>query len=205
MGSHDLPGGSASVNPKTQSQTITTTKNTKFTKRVRRFFARHEGIPTCRGQKAMDVSALQLELLAYLAARPGRLLTRHELFRDLWPGVAATDNALTQLVSEVRGVLDDSPSAPRYQADGMKRVRPRGAPSRCSRNSGRTTFGSAIRRGATSARCFLHWTGCEWLRARLARNRRGAACATDRKCGLRNRFPASRPHQSGRLRASVGA
>ncbi len=68
----------------------------------------------CRGQKAMDVSALQLELLAYLAARPGRLLTRNELFRDLWPGVAVTDNALTQLVSEVRGVLDDSPAAPRY-------------------------------------------------------------------------------------------
>ena len=38
----------------------------------------------CRRQKAMDVSALQLELLAYLAARPGRLPTRHELFRDLW-------------------------------------------------------------------------------------------------------------------------
>jgi len=51
-------------------------------------------------------------LLAYFVTRPSQLVTRDDLFRDLWPGIAVTDNALTQLVSDLRRTLDDSATAP---------------------------------------------------------------------------------------------
>jgi len=67
-----------------------------------------------RGAETRDVPARQLDLLSYLVARPAQLVTRDDLFRDLWPGVAVTDNALTQLVSDLRRTLDDAAAAPSY-------------------------------------------------------------------------------------------
>ena len=59
-------------------------------------------------------SPRQLDLLAYLAARPFQLVTREALFQALWPDVIVTDNALTQLVSELRQTLGDSSGSPQY-------------------------------------------------------------------------------------------
>jgi len=59
-------------------------------------------------------SPRQLDLLAYLAARPSQLVTREALFQALWPDVIVTDNALTQLVSELRQTLGDSSGSPEY-------------------------------------------------------------------------------------------
>lgn len=67
----------------------------------------------CRDGEVVGVPARQLDLLSYLLARPGQLVTRDDLFRDLWPGVAVTDNALTQLISDLRRTLDDARMAPR--------------------------------------------------------------------------------------------
>jgi DNA-binding winged helix-turn-helix (wHTH) protein len=68
----------------------------------------------CRNAETLDLTARQLDLLTYLVARPGQLVTRDDLFRDLWSGIAVTDNALTQLVSDLRRTLDDAKAAPRY-------------------------------------------------------------------------------------------
>jgi DNA-binding winged helix-turn-helix (wHTH) protein len=68
----------------------------------------------CRDAETLDLTARQLDLLAYLVARPGQLVTRDDLFRDLWPGVAVTDNALTQLMSDLRRTLEDGRTPPRY-------------------------------------------------------------------------------------------
>src|SRR5688500_3106926 len=67
-----------------------------------------------RGDAEVQTSPRQLDLLACLAAEPSRLITRDELFDRLWAGVAVTDNALTQLVSELRQTLGDSSGEPRY-------------------------------------------------------------------------------------------
>ena len=45
---------------------------------------------------------------------PSQLVTREELFQALWPDVIVTDNALTQLVSELRHTLGDSSGSPHY-------------------------------------------------------------------------------------------
>jgi DNA-binding winged helix-turn-helix (wHTH) protein/tetratricopeptide (TPR) repeat protein len=73
-----------------------------------------DGYRLTREDAAVPASPRQLDLLACLAADPSRLITREELFERLWPGVAVTDNALTQLVSELRQTLGDSSGDPRY-------------------------------------------------------------------------------------------
>src|SRR5918992_2557987 len=73
-----------------------------------------DGYLLWRDEVSVPASARQLDLLAYLVAEPSRLITRDELFERLWSDVAVTDNALTQLVSELRQTLGDSSADPRY-------------------------------------------------------------------------------------------
>src|SRR5215467_6331814 len=53
-------------------------------------------------------------VLLYLAERPGVLVTREELLDSLWPGVAVTPNTLLQSVGELRRVLGDQSTVPRF-------------------------------------------------------------------------------------------
>lgn len=62
----------------------------------------------------IPVSPKVIDLLLYLVARASVLISKDELFRALWPDVAVTDNALTQVVSELRQALGDDASSPRY-------------------------------------------------------------------------------------------
>ena len=62
----------------------------------------------------LEASPRQLDLLAYLVGHPAQLVTREALFQALWPDVIVTDNALTQLVSELRQTLGDSSRSPRF-------------------------------------------------------------------------------------------
>lgn len=56
----------------------------------------------------------QMNLLAHLAAHPGRMLTKEELLRALWHGAAVEEIALPRCVSEVRRALGDDARAPSY-------------------------------------------------------------------------------------------
>jgi DNA-binding winged helix-turn-helix (wHTH) protein/tetratricopeptide (TPR) repeat protein len=67
-----------------------------------------------RAGAAVPLSPKIIDLLHYLVARPSTLVTKEELFKALWPGVAVTDNALTQAVSELRQALSDDPGSPVY-------------------------------------------------------------------------------------------
>src|SRR5262245_59873564 len=67
-----------------------------------------------REDEIIPLSPKIIDLLLYLVARPSALVPKDELFGALWPGVAVTDNALTQAVSELRQALGDDPSKPTY-------------------------------------------------------------------------------------------
>lgn len=67
-----------------------------------------------RGETAIDLSPKALDLLFLFASRPGELVTKEDMLKALWPGLAVTDNALTQVVSELRQALGDAPASPRY-------------------------------------------------------------------------------------------
>jgi DNA-binding winged helix-turn-helix (wHTH) protein len=66
------------------------------------------------GSGDATLSAKALDLLLMFVQEPSRLFTKEEIFRVLWPDVAVTDNALTQVISEIRRALGDSPSSSRY-------------------------------------------------------------------------------------------
>ncbi|HKW02931.1 MAG TPA: winged helix-turn-helix domain-containing protein, partial [Vicinamibacterales bacterium] len=67
-----------------------------------------------KGGDPIDLSPKALDLLFLFAERPGTLVTKDDMLRALWPGVAVTDNAITQVVSELRQALGDEPASPRY-------------------------------------------------------------------------------------------
>jgi DNA-binding winged helix-turn-helix (wHTH) protein/tetratricopeptide (TPR) repeat protein len=62
----------------------------------------------------MALSPKALDLLFLFAERPGLLLTKDAIFTELWPDVTVTDNALTQVVSEIREALGDQPASPQF-------------------------------------------------------------------------------------------
>jgi DNA-binding winged helix-turn-helix (wHTH) protein/Tfp pilus assembly protein PilF len=66
-----------------------------------------EGLP-------LDLPPRLLDLLALLLTRPGELLTKDDLIRQVWTGVFVTDNSLTRAVSELRRSLGDVAGEPQY-------------------------------------------------------------------------------------------
>lgn len=67
-----------------------------------------------RGDDLLALGPRAFALLQHLADRPGRLVTKAELFAAVWEGVAVTDAALTVCVSEIRRALGDDARMPRY-------------------------------------------------------------------------------------------
>ena len=55
-----------------------------------------------------------MEVLARLAARPGQVVSRSELFEAVWRGDAVEDGALARCISEIRSAVGDSPREPDY-------------------------------------------------------------------------------------------
>lgn len=66
-----------------------------------------DGTPLALAPKGLD-------LLLRFVMQPGVLVSKDELMRELWPGIAVTDNALTQVVSDLRRALGDMSSAPQF-------------------------------------------------------------------------------------------
>ena len=60
-------------------------------------------------------------VLCCLIESAGRLLTRDELFKKVWPGVVVSDAALTVCIGEIRSVLGDDVKNPRYVETVPKR------------------------------------------------------------------------------------
>jgi DNA-binding winged helix-turn-helix (wHTH) protein/tetratricopeptide (TPR) repeat protein len=66
------------------------------------------------GADDIDLTPKAFEVLRRLVEQPQGLLSKEEIFRTVWADVIVTDNALTQVISELRQALGDSATAPRY-------------------------------------------------------------------------------------------
>lgn len=64
--------------------------------------------------QVVPVTRKALALLASLIARPGKLVTKGELFATVWAGTAVTDSALSRVVRELRVALGDDALSPTY-------------------------------------------------------------------------------------------
>ena len=67
-----------------------------------------------RAGQAVRLEPKAIELLIFLARRPGEVVSREELLAALWPGVIVGDNALTQAVTKLRKALGDTAREPTY-------------------------------------------------------------------------------------------
>ena len=67
-----------------------------------------------RGAEVLPLRRRSFAVLHYLALRPGRLVTKAELFAAVWPDVTVSEIVLAVCISELRKALDDSAKIPRF-------------------------------------------------------------------------------------------
>ena len=67
-----------------------------------------------KGDVPVVLSHKALAVLALLASRPGRLVTKDELLDGAWPDAHVSDAVLKVAVAELRRALGDRPRAPRF-------------------------------------------------------------------------------------------
>ena len=60
-----------------------------------------------RGAREIRLRPKSFQVLRYLVERPGRLVTREELLRQIWIDVTVTDESLTKCIADIRKALDD--------------------------------------------------------------------------------------------------
>ncbi len=61
------------------------------------------------GDKEIPLRPKTFDVLCYLAANAGRLVSKQELDEAVWPNVAVTDASLAQCIRELREKLEDAP------------------------------------------------------------------------------------------------
>lgn len=62
--------------------------------------------------RTVQVRAKVMDLLAYLAERPGQVVSKERLLDDVWGSQAVTESALTRTVTELRQALGDNADEP---------------------------------------------------------------------------------------------
>ena len=67
-----------------------------------------------RGHDAAKLTPRAAAVLAMLAGRSQELVTKQELFDQVWGGLAVSDDALTSCIQELRGALGDDARRPSY-------------------------------------------------------------------------------------------
>lgn len=60
-----------------------------------------------RGGRAVKLEPKVMEVLSYLALRPGELVTREELERDVWKGAVIGYDSITTAMIKLRKALTD--------------------------------------------------------------------------------------------------
>jgi len=71
------------------------------------FVLDHERGELAIGGRPTPLRPKTFALLAYLADRAGRAVSKQELLDALWPGLVVTEDSLTQAVSELRSAIGD--------------------------------------------------------------------------------------------------
>jgi DNA-binding winged helix-turn-helix (wHTH) protein len=66
------------------------------------------------GDQRIDLRPRSLAMLQYLAERPGRLITKEELLKQLWPGIYVSSTVVKVCVREIRHALGDEAAKPQF-------------------------------------------------------------------------------------------
>lgn len=74
-----------------------------------------------RADRSIDLEPRVAEVLRYLIARPGELVTREKLLEDIWNTDNISDEVVTRCINLIRRSFDDSPREPRVLQTLTKR------------------------------------------------------------------------------------
>jgi predicted ATPase/DNA-binding winged helix-turn-helix (wHTH) protein len=66
------------------------------------------------GTESISLSPKAFQVLSYLAARPGTLVSKQELLDAIWPDVHVTEGVLKRAILEIRKALADPVDEPRF-------------------------------------------------------------------------------------------
>lgn len=118
-----------------------------------------------RGAEQVALRPKAFDLLCYLAQNTGRVVSKDELMKAIWPGVVVTDDSLVQCVKDVRDALSDGEqriikTVPRRGYLFAAEVSVSAVP-----NEQHATAGEVIGAGETAAPHGLH---ARWLKLWLA-------------------------------------
>ena len=67
-----------------------------------------------RGQREIPLRPKSWDVLHCLVKRPGLLVTKEALRREIWADIAISDDTLTKTIGELRRALEDSRRTPRF-------------------------------------------------------------------------------------------
>jgi TolB-like protein/DNA-binding winged helix-turn-helix (wHTH) protein/Tfp pilus assembly protein PilF len=74
-----------------------------------------------RGEQAVRLEPKVMEVLVYLASRPGEVVTREELEATVWAGTIVGYDSVTSAIQKLRKAFDDDPKQPRIVETLSKR------------------------------------------------------------------------------------
>src|SRR5271163_3526512 len=69
-----------------------------------------------REEKTVTLNRRAFDVLLYLVQNPGRVLTRDELLKNVWPETFVDENSLAQSISALRRALEEKPGDNSYIA-----------------------------------------------------------------------------------------
>src|SRR5271163_1835276 len=69
-----------------------------------------------REQETVTLNRRAFDVLLYLVQNPGRVLTRDELLKNVWPDTFVDENSLAQSISALRRALEEKPGDNSYIA-----------------------------------------------------------------------------------------
>src|SRR5262249_25343299 len=69
-----------------------------------------------RGKRVLPLTRKACEVLQYLVAHPGQLVTKDALFQAVWPETVVSEGVLTNCIAELRQALGDNARRPRFIA-----------------------------------------------------------------------------------------
>ena len=67
-----------------------------------------------KGVQKIDLTPRAFDVLHFLLRNCGRVVEKQEIFDQVWKRTFVGDNALTKIIKEIRGALDDDANNPRY-------------------------------------------------------------------------------------------
>ncbi|MBI3303507.1 MAG: AAA family ATPase, partial [Deltaproteobacteria bacterium] len=74
-----------------------------------------------REEQPLPLRPKPFAILRYLAEHPGRLVTKEELLKAVWPDTYVGEGLLNTYIRDLRRVLGDEPAAPRFIATVVRR------------------------------------------------------------------------------------